>query len=346
MPGVKRRTAFTLIELLVVIAIIAVLIGLLLPAVQKVREAANRSKCQNNLKQWGLALHNYHSSFGILPARAEGDSTNNGPRISGFTKLLPQIEQDALARMIQSAAHLPDPWDDTFLPYTSAFGVLACPSDPAPPTDSWLARLIGTNYAFCSGDSIDMQSTNFDGTTRGRSRGMFGYLTRVRLTDVADGLSNTIALGERKRGNIGPDGGIQQTAFRGGAWFYTPTACRNVFDFSTGRYLPSVTVSRLAGDRWADGGILYTGITTNAPPNGPSCAWSNHDSANGSYPPSSYHPGGFNALLGDGSVRFISNSIDVGNQTAVGVQVTGPSPYGVFGALGTMNSGEVTPGDY
>jgi prepilin-type processing-associated H-X9-DG protein len=133
---------------------------------------------------------------------------------------------------------------------------------------------------------------------------------------------------------------------RGGAWFNTPAQCRNVFDFSAGHYVESVAVSKLAGDRWADGGILYTGITTNGSPNGPSCAWSNHDSANGMYPPSSYHTGGFNALLGDGSVRFIRDTIDVGNQTAVGTNLTGPSPYGVFGALGTINSGEVGSGEY
>jgi prepilin-type processing-associated H-X9-DG protein len=85
----------------------------------------------------------------------------------------------------------------------------------------------------------------------------------------------------------------------------------------------------------------FGGLTTNAPPNSPSCAWNSHDAQPGLYPPSSRHTGGVNAVMGDGSVRFISDTINVGNLDATGTGLTGPSPYGVFGAMGTRTGGEV-----
>jgi prepilin-type N-terminal cleavage/methylation domain-containing protein/prepilin-type processing-associated H-X9-DG protein len=343
----SRRSGFTLIELLVVIAIIAILIGLLLPAVQKVREAAARAKCQNNLKQWGLAIHNYHGAFEKLPPRAKGDSVYFGARLSGLVDLLPQIEQDNLAKQLQSNS-LPDPWDATFPPYLVDFPVLHCPSEVAPNNSNPAAdsdKFFGTNYVFCGGDSIDLHTTNFNQPEKGKSRGMFGPMTQFKLTSITDGLSNTLAMSERRRANAGPDRGIQQTATRGGAWFNTPAGCAAVYDPATRQYVASVSVAKINGERWQDGGVSFTGFTTHSRPNSPSCSWSNHDSSNGSYPPSSFHTGGINALFGDGAVRFIRDSIDVGNPTVVGTGLNGPSPYGVFGALGSKDGGE-TLGDY
>jgi prepilin-type N-terminal cleavage/methylation domain-containing protein/prepilin-type processing-associated H-X9-DG protein len=337
-----RRTGFTLIELLVVIAIIAILIGLLLPAVQKVREAAARMKCSNNLKQLGIACHAHHDAVGYLPLR-EGRYTtpvnSYGGRLSGLIDLLPYMEQAPLHRQIFSA-YVPHPWAGHD-PWRQTISTFLCPSDLSAPAGTGIKH---TNYMFCSGDSIDRHTTN------GGTRGMFGRDHRLSpgpsapkgyaLTDVSDGLSNTIMMGERVRGQ----GGLHKTLTytRTGAWFSTPNECLSLFNNATRTW--SGGYSRLgawAGVRWPDGGMGFGGMTTNAPPNSVSCAWNNHDAQPGLYPPSSNHTGGVNVVMGDGSVRFVRDSINVGNLNASGRSLGGQSPFGVFGAMGTRAGGEV-----
>ena len=206
----SSRAGFTLIELLVVIAIIAILIGLLLPAVQKVREAAARSTCQNNLKQISLAAHNYDSNFGNLPPGFNGNTY-----IGCLTYLLPYIEQGNVANLIPK--NLLDGtggvwWGSAFGPSQTRIKSFLCPS--AVSKDPWGSVAYLTTFTTTTGATFSLAyfpgffsqgKTDYVASagTMGRVDGFFGtwcgpYFTnsQVRITDIVDGTSNTIAFGE------------------------------------------------------------------------------------------------------------------------------------------------------
>jgi prepilin-type N-terminal cleavage/methylation domain-containing protein/prepilin-type processing-associated H-X9-DG protein len=347
------RRGFTLIELLVVIAIIAILIGLLLPAVQKVREAAARSQCSNNLKQLALAVHNYHDALGRLPARESSNDGNpacsapyvngNCGRYSGLVSILPFIEQGNVDRLVKSSQTIvmggttytvapngPPPWRSEYPAWSTSIKTFLCPSDPTGESASGVKR---TNYMFNSGDEINTFRT------AGQGRGPFGYETRFTLMQIGDGTSNTIALSERRKATGNND--ITATAHNPGQWFNTPSQCRARFNYSTRQYVSGQEIGHWAGMRWPDGAGGFAGLTLNLPPNSsPSCAWEAHDAKPGMYPASSGHGGGVNVALCDGSVRFLRDSIDVGNQSASARNLGGASPFGVLGAMGTRSGGE------
>jgi prepilin-type N-terminal cleavage/methylation domain-containing protein/prepilin-type processing-associated H-X9-DG protein len=225
-PRSASRGGFTLIELLVVIAIIGVLLALLLPAVQKVREAASRMKCANNLKQFGLALHGFHDAIGYLPAGMVTEMDMQDSYYTAFTALLPFLEQDNIHRLYHFDAQWYDP--ENYQAVGQQAAIFFCPSnrtsgrmDLTPIIKQWGAAMppyIGsTDYVLCKGTraQVDFSPANIPSQTRGlfnisqanrttASSGQSQWLTTpqfiVRLTDITDGLSSTFALGEAAGG--------------------------------------------------------------------------------------------------------------------------------------------------
>jgi len=326
--GMPRR-GFTLVELLVVIAIIGILIALLLPAVQAAREAARRSQCTNNLKQLGLALHNYHDANKCFPYRMGGGSgsgwgTVTLPRLSGFVPLLGFIEQGAMAAQVGN-----DPtyvWNTAFQPWVTQIPALLCPSDPSTKEISVIGQ---NNYAFSIGD----QYNNTDWAsypTPPPTRGLFGPNTSVTFADILDGTSNTAAMSEIVRPPSSNAFGSNTTSNT-----TNPINCRA--SFVNGQYTTAILDrDRSLGTRWCDGRVGYVSFNTILPPNGPVC---NGQTTSGILTAGSRHPGGANVMLADASVRFVSQTIDTGDLSAACV-TSGQSPYGVWGRVGSKAGGE------
>ncbi len=346
---------FTLIELLVVIAIIAILVALLLPAVQQAREAARRSACKSNFKQLGIALHNYHDTYGVFPYAGGGTggsrSNSNSNEGSGFTCLLPYIEQAPLYNQISTSqtygtttyppfgpsavagANIP------YLLFRQRIPVLMCPSSVASPHE-WGP----TNYGFSLGD------TAYNTKDTRNVRGMFGYQTKRGFADITDGSSNTVAMGEIASAGADymaiPGMGTYRTAetTTNPVMATSPIACLAMATQVPGQFNPGTLTGGWRGQSWASGASGHTGVNTILPPNSPACMTSTTwtDNNRGQLPVTSPHVGGAHILMGDGSVRFVSANIDTGNLADQDVRTLGgASPYGVWGALGSISGKEV-----
>ncbi len=308
------RSAFTLIELLVVIAIIAILIGLLLPAVQKVREAASRMKCQNNLKQIGLGLHNYHDANQVLPPGYTATvmyldgATDTTTGWGWAAYILPYIEQGNLYQQL----NIKQPVQNSPAIQT-VVNVYLCPSDLAPAAafavpdgfGSAVAQAAPASYAACvGGDESD--------TFRQNGQGIFYRNSRTRLTDVTDGTSNTIMVGERSWGNAN---GIWAGAINNGVILRgKQNPCPGG---GAGSYPASVLVQAHSH---------LNNATT--------------DTDGGLDDFSSQHTGGSNFVFADGSVRFIrsvSSDLPGGGFTPESL---------IIQAMGTRAGGEVIPSDF
>ncbi len=368
----SSRIGFTLVELLVVIAIIGILVGLLLPAVQAAREAARRMQCSNNLKQLGLAMHNYASAYNRFPARTAGTTglsgplngpnpgnrAHNGGRRSAFVALLPFLEQVPMFEAIERGDATNAPGgprgDQNWAVWNTPPSTYRCPSDSGISSDNR-----HMSYALCGGDTGGNSSMQLIG---GDTRGVFvGRLSAShpnlwrRFSDLTDGTSNTICFSE-VQANSGTNlasGGFpapantvrlhQAYAIVGAPVHGSPVLCNN---FHNGRfYNDGVLVHFRRGIQWTDGHpFALRCFNTVAAPNSAACAPNGSgtfgDQVLGIFPPNSGHTGGVNAASCDGSVRFISQSIDTGNQ-AIGQGPGGPSIYGVWGALGSIGGGEV-----
>ncbi|MGL6196128.1 MAG: DUF1559 domain-containing protein [Thermoguttaceae bacterium] len=373
--GTGKQGGFTLVELLVVIAIIGILIALLLPAVQAAREAARRMQCSNHLKQMALSYHNYLDAYKAFPSARSyvGSGIDQyaygylGTRASGpwsnIVTLLPFFEQQAAYDQI--VAHTNDetnrltvPWSDAvdrgrpFFPVLgSRIATIICPSDSwggQPSTDSH--QLGATNYMTCRGDGLwnnERSTVDEDGVAKVSSRGVLGIGQWRGLEACTDGTSNTILVAESAcgtapeagttpmgplRGNFVVEGGLYDGNAR-------PTACLATKG-AANSYNKPIAPESWRGQRWGDGRIAYTGFVCVIAPNGPQCTYGG-DSTWGAFGASSYHTGGVNTARADGSVHFVSETVDAGNQNNYQVS-SGPSPYGVWGALGTASGGEST----
>ncbi|QDT14650.1 DUF1559 domain-containing protein [Alienimonas californiensis] len=359
------RRGFTLIELLVVIAIIAILVSLLLPAVQQAREAARRAQCQNNLKQLGLALHNYHSTYKTFPAARYNATSytggSNQRRHSGLIPLAPFLDQTALWNQISKpmdtnadgnvdfpAMGPRDTWDDggsNYPPYKTQINSLLCPSDDEEPVNRG-----DTNYCFSYGDNGE---GNGDEGNRASHRGAFAFGEWNGLRSLRDGTTSTILMSELGRSNVRTALRLLthavQPASDPAAIFADPVvSCLNAVEDPNqpGFYGSGFGSIRPRGCSWVDGVPEVTGFNTILPPNSASCMESgNHE--NGSVVSAgSYHTGGVQVVMGDGSVAFISetiNSVTAGRASAANV-VKARSPYGVWGALGSRDGGETPEG--
>jgi prepilin-type N-terminal cleavage/methylation domain-containing protein/prepilin-type processing-associated H-X9-DG protein len=320
-----KRQAFTLVELLVVIAIIAVLIGLLLPAVQKIREAANRTHCLNNLKQIALAAHTYHDACNRFPPGA----TPTPAQASALALLLPYLEQGNLYQRFDFSKDV----------YTHPANGAAraqqvptflCPSDPSrgyyqnplPP-----GEISGkSNYAANLGAHGWWKEQNGTQVKDATLNGVFAFNSGTRLTDIKDGSSNTLLFAEVKRGASPAHDNLDVTVVMPPAWDNKPlNPATNPNNLSPPAVCNSPTVTlNYTGLEYYRGFLTTAFYTHTVPPNSRDrdcIRWPTFDQ--GHLAARSYHPGGVNVSFADGSVRFISDRIQLSTWKKLGTRSGG-----------------------
>jgi prepilin-type N-terminal cleavage/methylation domain-containing protein/prepilin-type processing-associated H-X9-DG protein len=324
----QLRTAFTLIELLVVITIIAVLIGILLPAVEKVRATGDRIQCANNLKQLGLAMHAYHDAANSLPFGYLNKTTTAYPTIpasrfrwSVAAQLTPYLEQTPVWNCLDMTIPLYQNSAGAVLPpnqnaVCTVVPLFFCPADSKVVINPSFAP---TNYVGCLGSGAN-------GGTRTAADGVLYNNSHVRFAEIIDGLSNTAMYSEQILGQGGPT--ITNQALLDVRYAYgqkslnapvTDSVCAGLTQWLTDR-----------GSRWADGEVQYGLYDHHYPPNARNwdCVLLEHSWK----PPRSMHPNGVNVCMCDGSVHFIGNNINLAVWQALGSR-NGQETVGIAGGF-------------
>ena len=351
MRRAHRSGGLALIELLVVLAILSVLMGLLLPAVQAAREAARRAQCTANLRQLGIALHAYHDAFGSLPpgrllcydprfAGADPPCTSPAIEKSLLAFILPNMEQEALFDAINHDLTIFGAENTTV--HRVAIGAYACPSDP----ESGRPRILepGALDPYAPGRTHEMVLTSYSGcfgsyyvhaiprpsngcrvpaSVRGQVNGTFGDVSPIRFSSVTDGLSHTLLLAEKATTLFGNLDAIDSSIAARRGWYVSG----NWGDTLMTTFYPPNPFGRIA----LAAGEVHT------------------------FAASSLHPGGFNAAMGDGSVRFVKDTVDSWAFDPITGRPAGAvrhpegwwsvPPPGVWQALGSRNGGELVSAD-
>lgn len=306
-----RRRGFTLIELLVVIAIIAVLIALLLPAVQQAREAARRSQCKNNLKQFGLAMHNYLDSHKVFPLCL----SSQAKAFSVHTYLLPYLDQAPLYNLINF--NVAYNGVENNVPRAQFVAGFMCPSVPTPSVPAGLAP---TSYRANQGSQIlyGQPSATGANSTMPAPDGVFVPGLSLGIQDVLDGTSTTAAFSEHPTNDFSLATSDPYDTFMPGVYPNTPDEAMQMCRAADKTNLAFQWASTVnVGAPWLQAYHSTTQYFHATPPNDPSCA----------YPPgrvattaASYHVGGVHVTMCDGSVKFVSTNINLATWRAIGTK--------------------------